>query len=155
LICTKAYISAIVKSSTFGQEAVKVFIKRLGESHFTKKFKDKGMRSWSDQIILPGRDPARVKLTHLWGARGEKLNNISNNVDETACITEGLVMILWNDIVLELCAGGSYYIPAGETYSITFVRDTEAIRFFSQAADGTIPENEPSPIEEGAFPSNL
>jgi len=114
-------------------------VKNPGEKHFTRRFSG---GSFSHRVILPGRDSSRVKVTDFTGVAGEKFEGVSYPVDETVRITRGRVRIETSTDIWETMAGATYYVFAGEVYSIEFKEDTEAICFFSQAADGTLPSDE-------------
>ena len=116
-----------------------MFVKKIGERHFTKKFKG---GSFSDRVILPGRDPSRVKVTKFTGAYGEKFDGVSNPIDETVIVHRGVLKIEHGGATYHVGGGDMYHVPAGETYSVEILVETEATCIFSQAADGTLPENE-------------
>ena len=110
--------------------------------YFTKHF-DGG--NFSHRLILPGRDASRVKVTQFTGRVGTKFENVHSPTDETVYLIEGRVKITNSEGIYEIEAGGVYYIPAGEVFSLEFLRLSEGLCVYSQAADGTLPENEPDP----------
>ncbi len=120
-------------------------VKQAGEKHFTKKFR----QGFSHRVILPGRDPeARVKVTDFTGLAGQNFTDVSYPVDETVCVISGHARITDHQGCIEdILAGGTYYVPAGESYDICFIRETNVLCVFSQAADGTLPTDEPDPGE--------
>ena len=99
-------------------------------------------------MILPRRDACRVKVTDFIGLRGDKFNNVSYACDETVYIIRGRVQIQFTGLITggvgtwNLPAGTTYHVRAGESYSIRFIEETEAICFFSVAANGTLPDDE-------------
>lgn len=111
--------------------------------HFTRHFEG---GSFSDRVILPGSDRCRVKVTYFVGAKGQRFDNLSHPFDETVRIIKGLAEIGWSQgyaaLAHQLVPGDTFHVPAGDTYSIEFVTDLEAVCFFSQAADGTMPDDE-------------
>ncbi|MDO8594439.1 MAG: hypothetical protein Q7R93_02910 [bacterium] len=118
-------------------------IKQPDQKHFTKHF---GKDGFSHRVILPGRDESRVKVTRFLGREGAKFLGVKNQVDETVVVTRGLVEIFTpEETTLRLHAGGTYYLPAGETYTLTCLKESRLVCIFSQAADGTMPQNEPDP----------
>ncbi len=119
-----------------------MLIKQKGEKHFTKQFEG---GSFSHRVLLPGRDPSRVKVTELTGLTGRSFLDISYPVDETVRIITGRVKISWKGGEQKIGAGGTYFVSAGEIYTLEFIQDTVAICVFSQAANGTLPEDEPTP----------
>ena len=126
-----------------------MLVRNPGERHFTRRF-DGG--SFSHRVILPGRDLSRVKVTEFTGCKGGKFAEVSYPVEETVRITRGRVRITTSTNIWETMAGATYYVPAGEVYSIEFKEETEAVCFFSQAADGTLPANEADPNDPDAPP---
>ena len=121
-------------------------VKQPREYHFTKHF---GEVAFSHRVILPGRDDSRGKVTMFFGNSGCRLDDIRNDVDETVYIRLGVVMIECEGSLWHLEAGSFYVVPAGQVYSIEVECDgTEAICFYSQAEDGTLPQDEPDPESE-------
>ena len=114
-------------------------VKRSGERHFTKRF-DGG--SFSHRVIVPGLDKSRVKVTDFTGPTGESFKDVSYPYDETVRVTRGWMTITVGDQMWDIPAGGTYYVPAGEVYSIHIFHEVDAICFFSQGADGTMPDDE-------------
>lgn len=123
-----------------------MLFKQKGWKHFTRKYDP--LLSYSHRVILPGRDaPSRVKVTEFHGVKGEVFDDITYTVDETVLIISGRVRIL-SGLIEEVTinAGGMYHIPAGDDpYRITMLEDTVAVCFFSQAKNGTLPEDEATP----------
>ena len=121
-------------------------VKGVSDRHFTKPF---GEGSFSHRVILPERDASRVTVTEFHGKQGQKFEGVVYPVDETVRIVDGIVAITWGDrrerVVLGL--GTTYHVPAGEVYSVECVEDVTAVCFFSQAADGTLPQNEDNPAD--------
>ena len=120
--------------------------KPAGKYHGTRQL-DGG--SYSHRVFLPGRDPAaRVKMTLFTAVEGAEFKDVCYPVDETVHITFGHGFIRKADgEILEVSIGASYYVPAGEMYSLICTTQMTAVCFFSQAADGTLPQDEPDLIK--------
>lgn len=127
-----------------------MLFKQEGWKHFTRKYDP--LLSYSHRVILPGREPSRVKVTEFHGVKGEVFEDITYPVDETVRIISGRVRLLSGKLdEVTINAGGTYYVPAGDPpYTITILEDTVAVCFFSEAADGALPEDEENPEDMAA-----
>ena len=116
-------------------------VKPFGQKHFTKKFGD-GV--FSDRLILPGPDGARVKVTQFYFVDGFEMDNIVYDVDETVFAHSGLIQIsVDGEITQELGPGGTYYVPAGTKYSVRAPKGGMLFCVFSQAGpSGPFPSDE-------------
>jgi quercetin dioxygenase-like cupin family protein len=121
------------------QEGPRMIVKRHNNDHFTRRFSNV---STSARMILPGRDGVRVKVTEFVAEGEDRFEDVSYPFDETVRIIAGSATILERSGRIHgVLPGDTYHVPAGESYSIYFMPGTRAVCFFSQAADGTLPDD--------------
>lgn len=118
-----------------------IVVKPFGKKHFTKKFDE---WAFSDRIILPAPDGARVKVTQFSWRRAAEFKDIVYAVDETVYVVSGRVLLTVGEETYELGPGSTYYAQAGVKYSVK-VMEGGGMLFcvFSQAgSSGPLPDNE-------------
>lgn len=118
-----------------------LIIKKTGKAHFVKDF---GGGTTSERLILPEKDDCRVKVTMFRPKAGFLIESgIVYSCDETVYVVTGqLKLHLVDGSIVALNTGDSYHVPAGISYGVTALTDSQMLCVFSAADDSTLPDNQ-------------
>lgn len=117
----------------------RIVSKKNGEGHFTNPL---GGGTTSRRVILPGPDACRVKVTCVHQKEGFHADRLINDVDETVYVVEGqLTLHGAGGMDTECGPGDTFHVRAGVPFGVTARTDGILNCVFSQAADGTMPND--------------